>query len=70
MSTIRIRPRTAIADAQLARAALTDLPGSTPLPRPHTPRALARAIASLHRPLEPERVIVMTLAAVPVRRSR
>ena len=70
MSTMHIRPRTAIADAELARAARTDLPGSTPLPRPHTPRALARVIASLLRPLEPDRVIVMTLAAVPARRPR
>ena len=70
MSTYRLRPRTAIADAELARSAVTDLPGSTPLRRPHTPRALARAATSLLRPLEPERVIVMTLAAAPARRSR
>ena len=66
--TISIRPRSAIADAELARAACTDLPG---IGRPSLrgrgrgPRAVLGAIRSLGRPIEPERVIVMPLATVP-----
>lgn len=64
---IRIRPRTAIADAELARTAVVDLPSVRILQRPHTPRALVSAVAAVRRPVEPERVIVMTLQPVPVR---
>jgi len=64
---IRIRARTAIADADLARHAVVDLPVVRVPHRPHTPRALVAAIAAIRRPVEPERVIVMTLAPVPVR---
>lgn len=67
MSTIRIRPRSAIADAELARMATVDLPQVITLRRPHTPRAVIRAAASMRRTIEPERVIVMTLVPVPAR---
>jgi hypothetical protein len=59
--TIKIRPRSAIADAALARGARTDLPG---LPGPvfgYAPRTIVRFVRRLGRPLEPERVIVMPL---------
>ncbi|HYH91983.1 MAG TPA: hypothetical protein VD763_02400 [Candidatus Saccharimonadales bacterium] len=65
MSTIRIRPRSAIADADLARTAVVDLPRVFTFHRPHTPQAIARAIASLLGPIEPDRVIVMPLVPVP-----
>ncbi len=68
MSSVRIRPRSAIADPELARAATVDLPVALSLHRPRTPRALVRAIASVRRPVEPERVIVMTFAPVAARR--
>ena len=66
--TIRIRPRSAIADAELARAACADLPG---IGRPSLrgrgrgPRAVLAAVRSIGRPIEPDRVIVMPLATVP-----
>jgi hypothetical protein len=65
--TIRIRPRSAIADAALARAALTDLPGA---PRTSSrairgPHGLLQIVRTLGRPMEPERVIVMPLATAP-----
>lgn len=68
MSSVRIRPRSAIADPELARAATVDLPVGLSLHRPRTPRALLRTIAAIRRPIEPERVIVMTLAPVAARR--
>ena len=70
MSDIRIRARSSIADPELARAAVVDLPTAFMAPHPHTPRALVRAIAALRRPDEPERVIVLNLAPVPVRARR
>jgi hypothetical protein len=70
MSDIRIRARSSIADPELARAAVVDLPTSFMAPHPHTPQALVRAIAALRRPAEPERVIVLNLAPVPVRARR
>ena len=73
MSDIRIRARSSIADPELARAAVVDLPTSFVAPHPHTPRVVARAlvaIATLRRPDEPERVIVLNLAPVPVRARR
>lgn len=70
MSAPRIRPRTAIADAQLARTATVELPIVRQIHRPHTPRGLARTIASFRRPLVPERTIVVsltpTLRSVPL----
>jgi hypothetical protein len=69
MST-RIRPRSAIADAELARMATVDLPQVLTLRRPHTPRALLHAVATMRRTIEPERVIVMTLQPVAVEARR
>ena len=69
MST-RIRPRSAICDAELARMATVDLPQVLTLRRPHTPRALLRAVATMRRTIEPERVIVMTLQPVAVEARR
>lgn len=64
MSTPRIRPRTAIADAERARTATIELPIVRQIHRPHTPRGLARTIASFRRPILPERTIVVTLPPV------
>jgi hypothetical protein len=69
MST-RIRPRSAIADPELARMATVDLPQVLTLRRPHTPGALLRAVATMRRTIEPERVIVMTLQPVAVEARR
>jgi hypothetical protein len=68
MSPIRIRPRSSIADPELARAAVVDLPLAVAARRPFTPRAVARAMASFRRPIEPERVIVLRLIPVLARR--
>ena len=71
--TLRVRPRSAIADAELARAACTELPG---IGRPSLrgrgrgPRAVLGAIRSIGRPIEPDRVIVMPLATVPAAMRR
>lgn len=69
MSSLRVRPRSSIADAELARAATVELPVSH-VPRPHTPQGLAASLNGLrHRgTTEPDRVIIMTLATVAVRR--
>ena len=81
MSTPRVRPRSAIADAELARMATVDLP-MAPFHLPHLmltpkrPRAFVKAIAShvalaaVRRPIQPERVIVMPLTPVPVSARR
>ncbi len=63
--TLRVRPRSAIADPALARAAVTELPG-TPLGRGLGLRAMLQTVRTLGRPIEPERVIVMPLVPVPV----
>jgi hypothetical protein len=66
---LRVRPRSAIADPELARAAVTELPGTPLAWRGYGPRALLRAALqtarTLGRPMEPERVIVMPLSVVP-----
>jgi hypothetical protein len=78
MSAIRVSPRSAINDAELARMATVDLPMApfhitSPLRRPRTPKAVIAAIGALaahaafDRPVEPDRVIVMTLSPVPAR---
>lgn len=67
MSVTRIPPRSSIADAALARGATVDLPVARQIHRPHTPRGLVRTLASFRRPIEPERIIVMTLAPIVVR---
>jgi hypothetical protein len=73
MSTepIRITPRSAIADAELARIATLELPASHLPHRPQTPQFVERLIARLteaRAPSEPERVIVMDLVPVQARR--
>jgi hypothetical protein len=70
MSDVRIRPRSSIVDPELARAATVDLPAGPVELRPHTPKGIARAIAALRGPVEPERTIVMTLAPVTARSRR
>ena len=70
MSDVRIRPRSSIADAELARMATVDLPHVLTLRRPHTPRAVLGAVARMQRTIEPERVIVMTLQAATVSSRR
>jgi hypothetical protein len=69
MNPIRIRPRSSIADPELARAAVVDLPAAPARRRLHTPLALLEAISSFRRTAdpEPERVIVLTLAPVAAR---
>jgi hypothetical protein len=70
MNPVRIRPRSSIADPELARAAVVDLPTAASSRRLHVPRALLAAIASMRGAsgLEPERVIVLTLVPVAARR--
>lgn len=63
--SLRVRPRSAIADPELARAAITDLPGTPVAQRGFSPGALLRTARALGRPLEPERVIVMPLTVAP-----
>jgi hypothetical protein len=70
MPEVRIRPRSSIVDPELARAATVDLPVAFTGRRPQTPKALVEAIASLRRPAEPERTIVMTFAPVTARTRR
>ena len=69
MTPIRIRPRSSIADPELARAAVVDLPAAPTRPRFHTPLAILGVMASFRRAgaPEPERVIVLTLAPVAAR---
>jgi hypothetical protein len=69
MTPIRIRPRSCIADPELARAAVVDLPAAPAHRRMHTPIALLEAIGSFRRTgePEPERVIVLTLTPVVAR---
>jgi hypothetical protein len=69
MTPIRIRARSSIADPELARAAVVDLPAAPARRRLHTPLALLEAIGSFRRTAdaEPERVIVLTLAPVAAR---
>ena len=70
MNSVRIRPRSSIADPELARAAVVDLPTAPAIQRLHTPRAVLAAIASIRRAgeLEPERVIVLNLVPLAPRR--
>ena len=69
MTPIRIRPRSSIADPELARAAVVDLPAAPSRRRLHSAVALLTTVASFRRTpeLEPERVIVLTLAPVAAR---
>lgn len=59
--TLRVRPRSGIADAELARLATTDLPHLPTRLRSLTPRTLLRLVRSPERLLEPERMIVIKL---------
>ena len=70
MNSVRIRPRSSIADPELARLAVVDLPTARTARRLPAPRALLTAIASMRGAdeLEPERVIVLTLVPVAARR--
>jgi hypothetical protein len=70
MKPVRIRPRSSIADPELARSAVVDLPTARTARRLPTPRELLAAIASVRGAgaLEPERVIVLTLVPVAARR--
>ena len=63
--SLRVRPRSAIADPELARAAVTELPGTPLAWRGYGPRALLQTARAFGRPMEPERVIVMPLSVVP-----
>ena len=56
---IRIRPRSAIVDADIARIAVTDLPGTPVARRGLRPYAVLATIRALGRPSEPDRVIIM-----------
>jgi len=69
MTTIRIRPRSSIADPELARAAVVDLPAAPARRRLHAALALLTTVASFRRATEPEpeRMIVLTLAPVVAR---
>jgi hypothetical protein len=60
--TLRVRPRSAIADPSIARMAVTALPGLPALKDHFRPRTLIRTVRAFGRPLEPDRVIVMPLA--------
>jgi hypothetical protein len=62
--SLRVRPRSAIADAELARTAVTELPATRFPWRDLRPGSLLRLVRTLGRPMEPERVIVMTPARV------
>jgi hypothetical protein len=69
MPAFRIRPRSAIADPDLARVATVDLPTEAGIgPRLTRPSVLVKHLAALRRPIEPDRVIVMTLAQATARR--
>jgi hypothetical protein len=70
MNPVRIRPRSSIADPELARSAVVDLPAAPAVGRLHTPRTLLAAIASLRGAgaEELERVIVLSLVPVATRR--
>jgi len=70
MSAYLVRPRSSIADPELARAATVDLPTRRPLREFQPPQALLDAAASIRRPAEPELPIVLTLAPVPARSQR
>ena len=70
MNPVRIRPRSSIADPELARSAVVDLPAVSNVGRLHTPRTLLTAIAALRGAgaEELERVIVLSLVPVATRR--
>ena len=69
MKSVSIRPRSSIADPELARAAVVDLPAAPSRRRLHTAVALLTTVTSFRRApeLDHERVIVLTLAPVVAR---
>jgi hypothetical protein len=70
INPIRIRARSSIADPELARAAVVDLPAAPAARRIGTPQVLRDALAAFRGTtvIEPERVIVLTLSPVAARR--
>ena len=70
--SLRVRPRSAIADSGIARVAVTELPGLPAMRDRLRPRVLLRTVRTLGRPLEPDRVIVMplTVATASIRGGR
>ena len=70
MSAYLLRPRSSIADPELARAATVELPTGRSFRDLEPPQAVIDAIASFRRPSEPELPIVLTLAPVPARSQR
>ena len=70
MSAYLVRPRSSIVDPELARAATVDLPTRRPIRELQPPQALLDAVASIHRPSEPELPIVLSLVPVPARTQR
>ena len=70
MKSVSIRPRSSIADPELARAATVDLPTGRSIRDLQPPQALLDAVASIRKPQEPELPIILTLAPVPARSQR
>lgn len=70
MSAYLVRPRSSIADPELARAATVDLPTGRSFRDIEPPQALIDAVASFRRPTEPELPIVLTLSPVVARSQR
>jgi hypothetical protein len=70
MSAYLVRPRSSIADPELARMATVDLPTRRPIRELEPPQALLDAVASIRRPTEPELPIVLSLVPVPARSQR
>lgn len=67
MSLIRIKPRSSIADPDLARAAVVDLP-AVPVRRLRAPTSVLKAFEAYRGPVRPEPVIILTLVPVIARR--
>lgn len=70
MSSARVRPRSSIADPELARSAVVDLPPAPAPTRLHVPSLVREAVATARRASEREHepVIVLTLVPVAARR--
>ena len=67
MSLIRIKARSSIADPELARDAVVDLP-AVPVRRLRAPRSVLKAFEAYRGPGRPEPVIILTLVPVIARR--
>ena len=70
MISARVRPRSSIADPELARSAVVDLPPAPAPARLQVPSFVRDAVASVRRASERELepVIVLTLVPVAARR--